>query len=135
MELLQIHDAQSLQMFIFLHLTAVAAVDFSAEGRGGALKTVGAEFGFLEAELDGFAYLFFAFGEDGRLGEGDLHFVGLARVGALGGVGLGVVARPLVFLFGLALEEIEGLVHAGRKIISMNKINDQMMQEDRSRNE
>lgn len=111
MELFQIHDAESLQMFIFLHLTAVAAVDFSSEGRGVPLEAIASEFGFLVAELDGLAYLFLAFGEDGRLGECYLHFVGLSRVRAFGGVGLGVVAGSLVFLLGLALEEIEGFVH------------------------
>lgn len=84
MELLQIHDAESLQMFIFLHLTAVAAVDFSSEGGCVPLEAIGAEFGFLVAELYGLAYLFLAFGEDGCLGEGYLHFVGLAGVGAFG---------------------------------------------------
>ena len=114
-ELLQVHHAQPLQMLIFLHLTAVTAVDFPPDWRGVPFEAVGADLGFLVSELNGLSYFFLALGEDGRFGEGYLHLIGLARVGALGGVGLGVVARPLVLLLGLALEEIEGFVHAGKK--------------------
>lgn len=80
-------------------------------------KDIGPELGLLVSNINGLANLLLLLGKnDSWLLDSRLGFAGLFGAG-LGGVGLvGVIARPLVLLPRLGLEEIERLVHPPERL-------------------
>ena len=79
-------------------------------------ELVPTHFRLLITNFNGLSDLFFLLGEGLSL-ESSLRFIGVLGVADLGGVGLGVIAMLVVIFACLALEKIEGFIHA---VVMMN---------------
>lgn len=113
MELLEIDCVQFFEAFELLVVAAVAADASAVAGLVPARKDIALELRALESEVDSLSDFLLLLGEDeDGLLDGYLGLAGLLGGAGLGGVGLvGVVPGALIFLLGLGLEEVKGLVH------------------------
>lgn len=113
MVLLEVDGVQLFEAFELFVVAAVAADAAAMAGLVPAREDIPLQFRPLEPEVDGLPNFPLPLGEDEYwLFDGYLGLAGLFGGAGLGGVGLvGVVPGPLIFLLGLGLEEVKGLVH------------------------